>query len=368
MAITLLFDLDDTLISNDVNVFLPAYFKLLGKQLAPFIAPDKMLPALNKAIYKMIQKVSPEFTLEEIFDQHFYPAIGYTKNELGSTINQFYQEIFPSLNYLTTPRPEAIQLVEEAFQAKHRVVIATNPTFPKTAILHRLNWAQLSPTQYNFEYVPSYETMHYCKPSPAYLAELLGILGWPPEPAVMIGNSLEEDILPANQLGLPAYWVTQSSDEFPSGLHPLNQKGTLHGVFQWLQTIENANSVQFDQIGDPLIVLNATPAALGHFKPHPNNTTLHTELAEALIINENRFIQKWNQVSQLSIPNIGQENSSQVLERWNKQRQSWLKVLGQKSYPSYSAQEKKLLQDHSAADRQTLSNFVPRLRPVSIFY
>ena len=41
MTLTLLIDLDDTLLSNDVNQFLDQYFQDLSNVLSPFVEPIK---------------------------------------------------------------------------------------------------------------------------------------------------------------------------------------------------------------------------------------------------------------------------------------------------------------------------------------
>jgi hypothetical protein len=45
MKITLLLDLDDTLLDTNIQEFAPAYFSSLSAALADRVAPDVMLPA-----------------------------------------------------------------------------------------------------------------------------------------------------------------------------------------------------------------------------------------------------------------------------------------------------------------------------------
>ena len=79
MTLTLLLDLDDTLLSNDIDTFLPAYLKALGKHLIDYVAPDKMVQNLLAATQVMLSNNSATLSLEHSFDQAFYPAIGRTK-------------------------------------------------------------------------------------------------------------------------------------------------------------------------------------------------------------------------------------------------------------------------------------------------
>lgn len=52
MALTLLIDLDDTLLVNDIDTFLPAYLKALGKHMTAFVAPELMIQHLLAATKK----------------------------------------------------------------------------------------------------------------------------------------------------------------------------------------------------------------------------------------------------------------------------------------------------------------------------
>ncbi|NMC81011.1 MAG: HAD family hydrolase, partial [Chloroflexi bacterium] len=167
MKLTVLFDLDGTLLVNDMATFLPPYLKALGQSLAP-LPGEQVGREVLAATRRMVHKQEPAATLEETFDQNFYPRIGISKQELRPTIDAFYAQVFPSLRQYTQPRPEAIRLVEAAFEMGHQVVVATNPLFPRTAVLQRLEWASLPADRYPFALITTYEHMHFAKPNPAY--------------------------------------------------------------------------------------------------------------------------------------------------------------------------------------------------------
>ena len=167
MPVTLLIDLDDTLLVNNMEQFLPAYLHKLSTALSNHVPPQKMLPALMKATEDMIQNQRPDLTLRQVFDQSFFPVLGLDRAESQADIDDFYVNTFPTLKSVTEPRPEAIQLVETALARGYQVLIATNPLFPYTAVAQRLTWAGLSEDEYAYAYVPGYEKAHFAKPSPA---------------------------------------------------------------------------------------------------------------------------------------------------------------------------------------------------------
>jgi FMN phosphatase YigB (HAD superfamily) len=262
LSLTLLLDLDDTLLTNPMDQFVAAYLRLLADHVSPYIQPDTFLDALLAATRLMSQNTDPDCLLKDVFDNRFYPAIGKTPEELSELFVSFYLHKFPQLQSLTAPRPEAILLVQEAFRRNYQVVIATNPLFPLTAIKQRLEWAGLSPAVYPFALVPSYETMHFAKPNPAFLAELLARLGWPEEPAIMIGNDPDIDISCSRCLGLPSFLVTDQPNG-SSDLDPRQASGTLEQVLTWIDsTSAEQLTPDFTSPETMMAVLRSTPAAI----------------------------------------------------------------------------------------------------------
>jgi FMN phosphatase YigB (HAD superfamily)/uncharacterized damage-inducible protein DinB len=263
MKISLLLDLDNTLLDNDMmGTFLPVYLKSLSRNF-PQIPGEVFIKKLLFATQAMITKNQPRLTLEQAFDQIFYPALGIQKSEALPILNRFYEEEFGKLSYLSRPKPAAAQLVQRALDAGWDVVIATNPIFPKKAIQHRLNWAGIS-DDLPLAKITSYEKFHFAKPNPAYYAEILAQLGNPEQPAVMVGDSLQDDLLPASVLGIPGFLVTSEPQPIPDNMITSIQQGTLDQVWNWLEQISTqlvpppvTNCAQ-----SILATLNATPAAL----------------------------------------------------------------------------------------------------------
>ncbi len=230
----LLIDLDGTLLENDMDVFGPAYYRLLGSHLSKWIVPDLMIKYLLSGTNAMINNLDPKKTLENVFDEIFYPGIGVEKRTIINHIHEFYREKFPRLKELTKPIPDAIQLVKNAQKQGYKVSIATNPLFPRTAILQRLFWAELSPDEYQFTLIPSYESFHHAKPNPEYYLEFIQQLNAMPEECVMVGNDIEADIIPSSQIGIPAFHISNYSDHLNENRW---RSGKLKDVIPWLATI-----------------------------------------------------------------------------------------------------------------------------------
>ena len=232
MTLTLLLDLDDTLLNTNMDAFIPAYFQALSRELAPHIAPEIMLRALMSGTKQMIESEDFSQTLEQVFNAVFYPQINSPYEKISAAIENFYDHVFPTLGGVTTPRPEAKPFIDWAFSQGFRIAIATDPIFPRKATYHRLRWAGLDPEQ--FELVSSFEHFHFSKTYPAYYAEVLGRMGWPDGPVLMVGNDLERDIRPAQMLGLATYHVDGESAP-PSGPEA-GTRGKLADLRSWIES------------------------------------------------------------------------------------------------------------------------------------
>lgn len=261
MTITLLLDLDDTLLHTNMDAFIPAYFQKLAAHLAPLVPSETLLKYLMQGTRRMMASEDLTHTLREVFDQNFYPFLGVDRDALLPLLEQFYDDVFPGLQVVTSRLPGAVDFIEWAFEAGHRVVIATNPLFPQKATHHRLRWAGLPPEKYPFALVSTYEHFHFTKTYPAYFAEVLGRLGWPDDPVLMVGNDVHADLVPAAALGLATFHTldfSPSSDKFTA-----TGRGPLAELRPWLGQADPATLMpDYSSPASLLAILRSTPAAL----------------------------------------------------------------------------------------------------------
>jgi FMN phosphatase YigB (HAD superfamily) len=258
MSLTLLLDLDDTLLNTNLDAFMPAYLMALSQHLANHTPPNTMLRALIAGVNLMDASEDPTHTLKEIFDSDFYPKLGGSINAVVDLIEDFYDHVFPTLVQHTGQRPEAVPLIEWALSRGYRIAIATDPLFPRKATYHRLRWAGFDPDQ--FELVSSFEHFHFTKTHPAYYAEVLGRLGWPEGPILMVGNDIERDLVPAHRLGLKTFLVDGDSVSSP-GIEA--GRGKLADLRPWLESIKLSTlEPSFKSRDAILAIMASTPAVL----------------------------------------------------------------------------------------------------------
>ncbi len=258
MSLTLLFDLDDTLLDTNMEAFIPAYFQALSTHLAEHIPSEVMLPALLASTSLMNESRDPARTLRDVFETDFYDRLGVSRDYLLNVLEQFYDEVFPKLGRYTCKMPDAVPIIEWAQSSGFRIAIATDPLFPYKATYHRLRWAGFDPAQ--FEIISTFEHFHFSKTYPEYYAEVLGRMGWPEGSVLMVGNDIERDILPAQRLGLKTYLI---DGESASTSGPEAGRGKLADLRPWLESI-NLSTLEpsFKSREAILGIMTSTPAVL----------------------------------------------------------------------------------------------------------
>ncbi len=293
MITTLLFDLDDTLLGNDMGTFLPAYFGRLASYFSGAAGGERLVPELLTATQAMIANTDPERRLIDVFTDCFSQGTGWALEEFWPRFEQFYAGTYRELQSITTPRPEARQVVEWAFARGYQVAVATSPLFPQGAIQERLRWAGLD--NLPFALVTSIDNSHFAKPLPEYYGEVLARLGRRPDQALMIGNDWEQDIVPAAALGMKTYWVTpQAGAAMPAATRGLDWvdarpigQGPLQGLAYALEPL-SAESAQPAPHGPglPYLLSGNLAALIGELADWPAERWSHRPAAGEWSLNE----------------------------------------------------------------------------------
>lgn len=230
MLQAVLFDLDGTLLPMDHRKFLNEYLKEVALFLRPVIEPDAFKQALLASTKAMAANNSPGLTNEEAFWKDFQLRLGDLLPAIKPLFEMFYAERFRELSYTTHPCTEAGILVKAAVESNLRIVLATNPLFPLTAIQSRMSWAGVD--NFTWDLITSYEIMHFCKPHPGYYHEILAHLGLRPGECLMVGNNVDEDLV-AGSLGMKTYLVTDCLLGDPAGICRADWHGSIQRL-AWL--------------------------------------------------------------------------------------------------------------------------------------
>ena len=220
-----LFDLDGTLLDNNMYEFLPHYFKLLSARAARLAPPDEFMPALMGGSEAMMRN-DGRAANEEVFAAAFFPRLGRPVEEWQALFAAFYAEDFPKLRPYTRRKPAARLAVQTAFEQGYQVVIAPTPLFPATAVQQRLEWAGVA--DFAYDLVTSYENSRACKPNLLYFEHILAHLGRRAEECLVVGD--ENMDMVAAKLGCATFLVPGPTTELEPDTPPPTYRGDLTAV------------------------------------------------------------------------------------------------------------------------------------------
>lgn len=182
----LLIDYDGTLARVDENQFTQRYFQ----GLKDFVQREYSLTVSFRDILQCVEHITryadgKSNNYERFlscFAAKYEPSVDW-----GLIFDRFYQsKVFDSLSVLVKPNLSAVELLRNFRQAGYKVVLATNPVFPKVAVTKRINWIGLRES--DFDLITHMENSYFCKPDPRYFLGICSIIGVKPENCIMVGN------------------------------------------------------------------------------------------------------------------------------------------------------------------------------------
>ncbi|MDQ0254301.1 FMN phosphatase YigB (HAD superfamily) [Evansella vedderi] len=232
MAKAILFDLDGTLLPMDTESFVKVYISQLAPRVAHIMDPNDFIKALWTGTEGMMRNLDPEKTNEQVFEETFLSIIPVKKEDIWATLDEFYENIFPTFSHLCEPTPVARQIAEEALHQGYKIAVATNPVFPKAAIYHRLKWAGIDDIP--FELVTVYEESMFTKPHSQYYKDIYQRLEVKPEECIMVGNDKQEDMV-ASEVGMKTFLVEGFVIDRGEPQYTIDDQGTLSELYTKLK-------------------------------------------------------------------------------------------------------------------------------------
>lgn len=201
---TILFDLDGTLLPMDVEEFTHRYFGLILQTMNEKGFDGKMiLDAILSSTKAMILNDGKK-TNEEVFWKNFTSLTNLSRDLMEPHFNDFYEHVFDQIDshVQSENMKQAVNILKEK---NYRLILSTNPLFPRIATLKRIQWAGLDPN--DFDYITTYENSSACKPNLAYYEEIIDKLDLDIKECMMIGNDVQEDGI-LEKIGIPVYLVS----------------------------------------------------------------------------------------------------------------------------------------------------------------
>lgn len=200
---TIIFDLDGTLLPMNIDKFMKIYFDEMSNHFKDIISPKKLIDNIWASTRAMVINTEDK-TNEEVFMSDFSKRIDENLECYLEEFDKFYDDGFLKTKNAVEENDLVKKSINMLKDKGYNLVLATNPLFPKKAIIHRIKWANLDPN--DFTYITSYENNHYCKPQIKFYEEVLSDIGKTPNECIMVGNDVQEDLI-AGKLGIKTYLI-----------------------------------------------------------------------------------------------------------------------------------------------------------------
>lgn len=199
------FDMDGTLIDCVAEEFIPVYQKALAVKFADNPEMAEVIRTLLTGAAAMVKNDGSR-TNRECFMDFARGKLKMPPSRLEELMTEFYAGEYSAAAVAITPKSTMCEAVRLLKDKGYRLVVTTNPLFPEAALVRRLEWGGLN--RNDFDFVTSYETSTYAKPSVGYYTETLERLGLCPSETLIVGNDMDEDVAAGKKAGMLAYWLT----------------------------------------------------------------------------------------------------------------------------------------------------------------
>ena len=201
-----LFDLDGTLLPMNQDVFVQTYFGLLAKNLSNYgYEPKKLIESIWLGTKSMIMNDGKQ-TNEKVFWNTMSNIYGPNVINDESKFESFYINDFPLVKNSCGFDKRANEVIKFLKSKGYRLILATNPIFPRIATEQRIKWAGLDIN--DFEFITTYENSSFSKPNLKYYLEILEKNYCKVENCLMVGNDVAEDMI-VNKLGVDVFLLTR---------------------------------------------------------------------------------------------------------------------------------------------------------------
>ena len=183
------FDLDGTLLNLDTDELVSKYFKSMTTFLSQNgYEPEKVVSAIKQGTYAMINN-NGKTTNELALTNAFISSYNVELEEFKSFMDKYYEQEFDKISEVSIKEPETASLIKKLKNYGFKLILATNPLFPKIATHKRIGWAGLSPN--DFELITTYENECFSKPNLNYYKSLLERLNISADSCIMVGNDVD---------------------------------------------------------------------------------------------------------------------------------------------------------------------------------
>ena len=199
-------DLDGTLYEMYPGPFTELYKNNMKKYFSNLGYDESNVDILIEAFWG-IRNCDGKKILEDIF----YDCLATSnidRNTWKKLLLDFYSsEYYKNCSIGTKQNKNMQEIVKILKEKNYKIFLLTNPVFYKKALIERVRWAGIDPDI--FEYITSFEELHYTKPYTEYFNEVVQKFNLDPTQILMLGNDTYDDVN-CEKLGIDCYIITDS--------------------------------------------------------------------------------------------------------------------------------------------------------------
>ncbi len=228
-------DLDCTLLPMDQDLYIQRYVSEIAKLFNENGYDGKAIAKATMKASTWMLKNDGSRTNKDAFEEAFKAIIKEDADKIIEIFEQVYSDRYEVIKSVTQENPYAKEIVSLMREKAKFVVVATQPMFPIEAVRRRLSWIGL--TEQMFDYITVYDNSSFSKPSVGYYKEIMDRFGVSNKETLMIGNDVNEDILPCKALMVDTFLVTEGLINIYN--HDITgiTKGTYKDLIDYLKSI-----------------------------------------------------------------------------------------------------------------------------------
>lgn len=249
MLKAVLLDLDNTLILFDETAFYLRFMDRISPFFEDMIADKEFSQRLLRAIGRL-SKSDGSLSLKDYFMNLFCREMEDQRGEIWKRFMRFYHTEYEKIPVDVVTPAGVKEVLDQLTAWNLRLVLATNPIFPETALKKRMAWVGLEPEA--FELTTHMENMAYAKPRPEYYRQICKMIGVQPQEGIMVGNDSINDIA-AGTTGMKTFLTTDAGPIDYRALtkgrkakrnvnHPADFKGPLTDLIPTIARLNNLSA------------------------------------------------------------------------------------------------------------------------------
>lgn len=230
MIKAVLFSLDGTLLRGGERTLAAEYTRLAGAFLDDLWGTTHSAALLAEASRVLTLPRDAQTTNDSLLAETLAAAADRDPQAVSAALDAFWTACWSAPAGSAQPAAAASEAIALARDQGLAVVIAGNPLYPTAAARLRLAAAGLPSAARDYALVAGSDTMHFAKPDPAYYAEIVARIGVEPDEAIVVSDSLANDVRPAATARLRTYHVGSGARDLA-----VDDAGTLAGFARRIQ-------------------------------------------------------------------------------------------------------------------------------------